>query len=79
MQSKTSEGNFTLIKCFLMCVENILVSATEDGSGRQRRLQTVGGFEVTHNTKARKIILTSNSGSISGHFLTVTVMIVYFK
>ena len=47
MQSNTSEENFTLIKCFLMCVENILVSAIEDGSGRQRRLQTVGGFEIS--------------------------------
>ena len=46
MQSGTSEGNFTLVKCFVMCVENIFVSAVEDGSGRHRRLKTEAGQKI---------------------------------
>ena len=45
MHSNTSEGNFTLVKCFVMWVENMLVSAVEDGSGRQRRLKKEAGHK----------------------------------
>lgn len=68
MQSGTSEGNFTLVKCFVMCVENIFVSAAEDGSGRHRRLKVEAGHEdrkQVHATTASRKLITRQSFKVS--------------